>query len=453
MIDVSTLRSPTVTRTATTTARENHIPFSYAAYSPKPERRLKPLARVPSVGNLHQQRPSPPRTDLTVKAIVRSLLLPRIIWEAPFIASAQAKCPAWLLSLMSVFGLLGTHAAFMLLLPPLFWFDLEDAQADHELKRFGRGFVICLLFGVYVSAAVKDFLCLPRPLSPPVRRMTATASISLEYGFPSTHTMNATTISMHTALYLLSASMGAASTVAGQNEPMSMTTSAALFLLVAYSVIMGGSRILTGMHSFMDVMGGAWLGVAVVGLWWYGGMGTMVEALITDSFMGVNVPAVILPLLILSIYIHPNPDGPCPCFEDSVASISVVAGVILGSWHHGAYTAVGGTSAISGVIRLAVGIACVYGFRKAAKRTSKGVFEAILGPDAPHMGHAHGGEAVEDIDQCEGRAVPKEVKEVALSKYVIKRLTVKSMTDGVVYGGIGILAVDVIPSLFVWMGI
>jgi hypothetical protein len=39
--------------------------------------------------------------------------------------------------------------------------------------------------------------------------------------------------------------------------------------------------------------------------------------------------------LALLIYIHPNPSDPgCPCFEDSVACLAAVAGVVVGSWDY-----------------------------------------------------------------------------------------------------------------------
>jgi len=48
-----------------------------------------------------------------------------------------------------------------------------------------------LASGVIWSGFIKDMLCLPRPLSPPLHRITMSGSAALEYGFPSTHSTNA----------------------------------------------------------------------------------------------------------------------------------------------------------------------------------------------------------------------------------------------------------------------
>ncbi|KAK9710933.1 Long-chain base-1-phosphate phosphatase [Basidiobolus ranarum] len=78
-------------------------------------------------------------------------------------------------------GALGDHLTFVLLLPNFFLFGFSDV---------GRVMANLLLYGVVVSSALKDYLCLPRPDSPPVQRLSMNKSHSLEYGFPSTHTTN-----------------------------------------------------------------------------------------------------------------------------------------------------------------------------------------------------------------------------------------------------------------------
>jgi membrane-associated phospholipid phosphatase len=51
---------------------------------------------------------------------------------------------------------------------------------------------------------MQDLLCVPRPYTPPVERLSI-SSHGLEYGFPSTHSTNAVSISLYFAqLYLQS---------------------------------------------------------------------------------------------------------------------------------------------------------------------------------------------------------------------------------------------------------
>lgn len=81
-------------------------------------------------------------------------------------------------------------------------------------------------------------MCLPRPLSPPVHRLTMSTSTALEYGFPSTHSANSVSV----ALYLLAWVLEAV-------PPQSLERTIAITGLSVYvfSVVFG--RIYCGMHS------------------------------------------------------------------------------------------------------------------------------------------------------------------------------------------------------------
>lgn len=55
---------------------------------------------------------------------------------------------------------------------------------------------------------IQDLLCVPRPYTPPVERLSI-SSHGLEYGFPSTHSTNAVSISLYLAqIYLQSCTPG-----------------------------------------------------------------------------------------------------------------------------------------------------------------------------------------------------------------------------------------------------
>ncbi|KAJ3113989.1 hypothetical protein HDU96_002681 [Phlyctochytrium bullatum] len=362
----------------------------------------------------------PPHPHRPLRTPLRTLLLPRILAESHAIARAQAHplCTPTVLAALTALGALGTHAAFMLLLPPLFWVGGAPAAA------FGRGVVVCLLGGVWASAVVKDYFCLPRPLAPPVHRLTSKRSIALEYGFPSTHTMNAVSIAAHAVVQMLAGEVG---------HPVwrrpGVGGGVAVGALGAYAVAMGVSRMLTGMHSAVDVAGGAVLGAVVVAGWW-GGLGRAVETWIATG--GIEVPVMAVVLLVLAIYIHPDPAAACPCFEDSVAAISVVAGVIVGAWHHGAPPVdAPALTPVTIFARLVFGVATVYAFRKVAKTVCRRVLRMVLREDA-----------------CQGEEGKREGGHVR-----IRKVTVETVTDGVVYGGIGFVAVDVVPWAFRRLGI
>ena len=181
---------------------------------------------------------------------------------------------------------------------------------------------------------IKDFLCLPRPLSPPLQRITMSGLTALEYGFPSTHSTNAVSVALY-CLTLLDASDHGLSSV---YKALLQCTA----WLYAASVVMG--RIYCGMHGFLgtllflpktnslpDCIAGVLIGAA---LWWvkvaYGDN--------FDSFVmngSVWAPIIVMSVTIFLIRIHPEPaDACCKCFEDGVAFAGVFIGIKFAQWHN-----------------------------------------------------------------------------------------------------------------------
>ncbi|RMD43070.1 hypothetical protein DV735_g2063, partial [Chaetothyriales sp. CBS 134920] len=175
---------------------------------------------------------------------IREKLLPIVRWETPYVAWLQNSMRRPLLdSYFAMTANLGTHTFFMIILPVLFWCGQT---------RLGRGMSTTLAAGVFFSGFVKDFLCLPRPLSPPLTRITMSGSASLEYGFPSTHSTNAVSSAVY-ALFLLRENGGQASTA---NLGLQV-----LCYFYAFSIVLG--RLYCGMHGFFDVFWGTVLGAAI----------------------------------------------------------------------------------------------------------------------------------------------------------------------------------------------
>lgn len=243
---------------------------------------------------------------------MRSAMLPLIRWETPYLAQIQKMTRnIWLDVYFAMSANLGTHTFYVIMLPVLFWFG----QAD-----MARGLVFVLAYGVYVSGVIKDLLCLPRPLSPPLHRITMSGSAALEYGFPSTHTTNAVSV---TLLFLqkLYECKNDLSTVSFQ-------VLQGLCLLYGASIICG--RIYCGMHGFLDVISGFILGAV---LWWirfeFGGL--------MDATTTAEAPYALLaiPLGLLLVRVHPEPVDSCPCFDDGVAFMGVIMGQDVGIWLFG----------------------------------------------------------------------------------------------------------------------
>ena len=192
---------------------------------------------------------------------------------------------------------------------------VENAQADG-----GDRMIHTLACGVFFSGFLKDYLCLPRPLSPPLRRISMSRSAPLEYGFPSTHSTNATSVVVYTMLALNSPD--------NAFHPTTQLIIKVLLFIYASSIILG--RIYCGMHGFADVIIGSLIGAVISWIeWTYGEV--FDRWIYSGSYSG---PLITTLIIILLVRIHPEPADDCPCFDDSVAFAGVIIGCEFGCWHY-----------------------------------------------------------------------------------------------------------------------
>lgn len=248
-------------------------------------------------------------------AWLRRILVRSLHWESPLLARHQLAVRHPFLDRYFVYtSLFGTHSFFLIFLPATFWLGDE---------AFARGLVNALAFGVYVSSAIKDLLCIPRPYSPPVTRLTI-GSVHLEYGFLSTHSTNSVGMAWYIYLWILKFRTEHAAD-ASYSVFDSKLWEAGL-LIYSLSVVYG--RVYAGMHSVMDCLCGSLLGIAVTMTQWL--LFDKIEAYL--EIAGWFVPLTLVPICLLMVYAHPEPLDDCPCFEDAIAFISVVQGVCLGRW-------------------------------------------------------------------------------------------------------------------------
>lgn len=179
-----------------------------------------------------------------------------------------------------------------------------------------------LASGVFFTGFIKDMLSLPRPLSPPLHRITMSGSTALEYGFPSTHSANAVSVAVYTLFVVHS-----------PDSQLHDTTKLILEVIsyfYAFSIVLG--RLYCGMHGFLDVIVGSIIGALI----------SAVECLYgpeIDRFLYNSswiAPATIAIVIICLVRVHPEPADDCPCFDDSVAFAGVMIGVEVGVWHYAA---------------------------------------------------------------------------------------------------------------------
>ena len=179
-----------------------------------------------------------------------------------------------------------------------------------------------LASGVFFTGFIKDLLSLPRPLSPPLHRITMSGSAALEYGFPSTHSANAVSVAVYTLF-----------TIHAPDCQLHDTTKLILEIVsysYAFSIVLG--RLYCGMHGFFDVIIGSIIGAII----------STIECMYGadyDRYLHSSswiAPATAAIVIICLIRVHPEPADDCPCFDDSVAFAGVMIGCELGDWHYAA---------------------------------------------------------------------------------------------------------------------
>ncbi|KAF9090835.1 hypothetical protein BGX23_005670 [Mortierella sp. AD031] len=246
----------------------------------------------------------------------------------------------------------------MIALPVLFWFGFSE---------IARGFTLIAAMGVYWAGFFKDYLCLPRPLSPPIVRLSRSKSTCLEYGFPSSHSTNAISVALFLYCHLLT------------TDPASWspyTRELSIFGLVVYAVSIVYGRLYCGMHSITDCIGGSLIGLCIWATQW--AFRHTIEYYMVSPIWWV--PPVVIATGIFLVSIIPDPVDDCPCFDDCVAFIAVLMGLIPASIHFAStsYSSnypVPATipystdlGVVKSVLRLVFGVGTLFVWRLAAKK-------------------------------------------------------------------------------------
>ena len=244
---------------------------------------------------------------------LRQRLIPIVRWETPYLARMQETFRSpFLDSYFAMTANLGTHTFYMMFLPLCFWCGYPD---------LGIALVHMLALGVWWTGVIKDLCCLPRPLSPPLARLTMSGSAALEYGFPSTHTCNAVSVAVFCVLRLAE--------VRDEWNPTTFRITTAAVAWYATSITIG--RMYCGMHGFFDIIIGVVLGVLIG--WLRVVFGPAFDTWILHGDW--RHVAVTIAFILLSIRTHPEPADNCPCFDDTVSFLGVIIGGALAFWHYG----------------------------------------------------------------------------------------------------------------------
>lgn len=251
-----------------------------------------------------------------VRYQIRDLLMPLVGWESEVLFNIQKACRTDLADVYFTWTAnLGSHTFYVLMLPLPLWFGY--AQLTRDL-------VFVIGWGIFFSGWVKDYLCLPRPKSPPLHRITMSHYTAQEYGCPSSHSANATGVTLVVLLYCIQHS----------NDWLSLVLMSSLMLLYYFSLIFG--RIYCGMHGFTDIAMGSVIGFSCFlfrhftrDAW---------DALIYNH-NSWYVPLCLVLFYYVVTYLHPVPLEECPCYEDSALFMGVMCGLEIASFYLNVYFA------------------------------------------------------------------------------------------------------------------
>ncbi|XP_008824034.1 sphingosine-1-phosphate phosphatase 2 [Nannospalax galili] len=197
---------------------------------------------------------------------------------------------------------LGQEVFYITFLPFMHW------NIDPYLSR---RLVMIWVLVMYVGQMAKDILKWPRPSSPPVVKLEK--RVVAEYGMPSTHAMAATAIAFTLLI----------STMDRYQYPFAL----GLVMAVVFSTLVCVSRIYTGMHTVLDVLGGVLITAVLIILthpaW------TLLDCLDSASPL-FPVCVIVVPFFLC--YNYPVSDYYSPTRADTTTIVAAGAGVTLGFW-------------------------------------------------------------------------------------------------------------------------
>jgi len=209
---------------------------------------------------------------------------------------------------------------YLLVLPILFW------NIDRVL---GRRITLVVTLGLLAGNTMKDVFGLPRPASPPVWRPSGLETMDstnlADFGFPSTHSMNAVSNSLVTFLYL----SGASATNFDLGLLKEPSNQGMLLLCIVYILSMCISRLYVGAHSPTDVRGGLALGLIWTAVYF-------ASAIPMDQYI-LSTPYLFPKLFFATIVVlllNPQPRPVTPTFFQNSLLCGLASGCLLGSRHY-----------------------------------------------------------------------------------------------------------------------
>jgi membrane-associated phospholipid phosphatase len=248
----------------------------------------------------------------TVDAL-RSHKLMRVAAGIDFVLWIQTFRTKQLDLVMQVFSFCAEEEFYLLILPLLFW------NGYYELAR---RLTFVVVTGLFVGNIIKDVYELPRPSSPPVWRPSNQEHLDStalqDFGFPSTHAMNAVSNSVLAAWFFWDPS----------REINSAHNLALICGVVIWITALSFSRMYLGAHTGTDVRGGLGLGVLVIASYLH--FHLSIDAALsnmTPSGLFLSV----LVLAVVGLLLCPQPRPPTPTFNQNALLMGLFWGLVFGA--------------------------------------------------------------------------------------------------------------------------
>ncbi|KAJ0027399.1 hypothetical protein Pint_36345 [Pistacia integerrima] len=372
-----------------------------------------------------------------IRSLVQFWVTRQVINDTPLILQIQNYQHKFLDAFFSGLSCVVSVPFYTAFLPFLFW-------SGHG--KLARQMTLLMAFCDYLGNAVKDVVSAPRPTSPPVRRITATKDEkenAMEYGLPSSHTLNTVCLSGYLVHYILSYYQL-------DNGFIKFAAVAFVCLLVG---LIGIGRIYLGMHSLIDIIGGLAMGLLILSFW------LKVHEYI-DNFIvsGQNVTSFWAALSFLLLFAYPTPEFPTPSFEFHTAFNGVALGIVAGvqqtysQFHHEAVPRLF-TSEFTGPVfigRILVGLPTIL----LVKFCSKALAKWML----PVISHTLGVpiKSTSYIPMLNGSVTGNKSDKIKQTSYALKlfffsgqeTFDVDTGIRFLQYAGLAWSVVDLVPSVF-----
>lgn len=232
---------------------------------------------------------------------LRHKLLDGILVGAPVLTSIQRyRTPARTV-LMKMISFLGTEDFYTVLFLAICW-ALDS--------RLGRLFGVLMGIGFYAAGFLKASLRLPRPEWPSIKPEEE----AYDWALPSHHSLLGTILPWYIWIYV------------NLHVELTSLQLACLFVMIAlWSFSVMFSRLYLGVHSPADIVSGGFVGVLILSLW------LQLDDIVDNFISHQTIETVLQSTLFIAIllYLHPKCDPGNPSFTDNCCLAGVICGLIF----------------------------------------------------------------------------------------------------------------------------